>query len=335
MPVKTYQHPFGYGDESPVILDFKTYAVRRRLPMWRVCADPKPPFILFGETNWNCTKCEGQPPFKLPVLTSDSLQFQFQFDDSVNTDPMEPEFGWLESTTPDGEWYMSARILDCECNGVADMVFVDQFASDWGVAWDADGGSFQWINFDLSLFPTELCCFYLQVEQFVFNPDIGLPVVDQIITAGPYYRADIGACGLCEDNTVLISGTWKKKDCWGRRYDIEFGAGQTTFTDSVRLLGEVIYLGSESEDIYDGEVLVKSRQREKYRVELGGVPPLIAQWLGTLFASNDTLTIGDYQIDRSKGDTVGAVNKSLNDVQMFHTSVEFSIVCEIVNFGCN
>lgn len=333
MATITYAHPFERGAELPLSVDFQTYAVRQRLPAWRVCADPKPPFILDGETNWNCAKCPGQPVFNLPILAADSPQFQFQYDDSVNEDPTNPVFGWLESTTPAGEYYMAARIMDCECNGVVGMAFIDQFASDWGVAYDEKDGSFQWLTIDPGLLPSELCCFILLIEQYVFNTGAGIPVLDQIITAGPFYRADLAFCGPCEDETILISGQWKKADCWGRRYDIRFGSG-TFFTDSVRLVGNVVYLGTENEPIFDGEVEIKNTKRDRYRLELAGMPPIIAQWLGTILASNQTLTIGDYVIDRKNGDTVGPLNKALNEVQMFHTTLDFSIVCEIVNFGC-
>lgn len=334
MATQTYIHPFQRGAELPLAVDFMTYAVRQRLPAWRICADPKPPFILEGETNWNCAKCPGQPVFNLPILATDTLQFQFQYSDNVNADPANPVFGWLDSGTGEGEYYMSARILDCECNAVPDMVYLDQFASAYGVAYDSEGGSFQWLTLDPGLLPSDLCCFILQVEQYVFNEEAGFPVLDQIITAGPFKRQDLAFCGPCEDETVLISGAWKKRDCWGRRYDIGFGANDTLFTDSVRLVGNIIYLGSENEPVFDGEVEIKNTKRDRYRLELSGIPPLIAQWLGTILAANQTLTIGDYAIDRKNGDTVGALSKTINEVEMFHTTLEFSIVCEIVNFGC-
>lgn len=332
---QTYIHPFTYGKESPLAVDFMTYAIRQQLPTWRVCQDPKPPFILEGQDNWNCAKCEGQKPFSLPVNSADSFQFQFQFDDTVNTDVMNPTFGWLDSGAGAGEYYMSARILDCDCNPVVGMVYLDQFASDYGVAYDAESGSLQWLNLDIGLLPAELCCFILQVEQYVFNTEAGFPVLDQIITAGPFYRADLAFCGPCEDETVLITAKWKKKDCWGRRYDVPFGTTETLFTDSVRLVGNVVYLGSESEPLFDGYIEIKTKKRDRYKLELAGVPPLIAQWIGTLLAANDVLTIGGYTINRSGGDTVGAVSKLINDVGMFHTTIEFTQVCEINNFGCN
>lgn len=333
MAIQTYIHPFQYGAQSPMAVDFKTYAIRQRLPAWRVCQDPKPPFILEGLTNWNCARCDGQPAFQLPTLGTDKFQFQFQYDDTVNEDVMNPVFGWQESGTPAGEHYMAARVLDCNCDAVEGMDFVDLIASDWGVAYDADSGSLQWIEIDIGLLPPELCCFILQVEQYIFNPE-GDPVLDQTITAGPFYRADLAQCGPCDEETILITGTWKKIDCWGRRYDVGFGPDDTLFTDSVQLLGNVVYLGSENEFLQDGEIEIKVRKRDKYRLELDGMPPIIAQWLATLLSSNQTLTIGDYTIDRSKGDTVGGMSKEFKEVEMFHTTIEFSIVCEIQNFGC-
>ena len=334
-----YIHPFTYGSESPLAVDFMTYAVRKRLPKYRVCPDPKPPFILDGQDNWNCAKCPGQPSFMLPVLTTDRLQFLFQYEDTVNEDPADPVFGWFDSGVGAGEYYMSARILDCDCNPVADMVYLDQFASDYGVAYDSEDGSFQWLTLDTGLLPSELCCFILQVEQYVFDVDAGFPVLDQIITAGPFYRADAAFCGPCgdatpEEETILISGQWKKRDCWGRRYDIPLGVGQTLFTDSIRLAGNIVYLGSENESVFDGDVEVKNTKRDRYRLELAGIPPIIAQWLGTILASSDVLTIGDYTIDRRNGDTVSGLVRKFDDVEMFHAVLDFSIVCEIRNFGC-
>lgn len=39
-------------------------------------------------------------------------------------------------------------------------------------------------------------------------------------------------------------------------------------------------------------------------------------------------------LHRKNGDTVGALSKAINEVDMFYAILEFSIVCEIVNFGC-
>lgn len=335
MATKTYIHPFTYGKESPLAVDFYTYAIRQRMPTWRVCPDPKPPFILDGQDNWNCMKCEGQKVFSLPVNSADEFEFQFQFGDTVNADVMDPVFGWLDTATPESGYYMAARILDCECNGVPDMVYIDQFASDYGVAYDTVSGSLQWLKLDVGLLPSDLCCFILQVEQYVLDAALGIPVLDKVITAGPFYRSDLSNCGPCDDATVLISAKWKKIDCWGRRYDVPFGDSDTLFTDSVRLVGSIEYLGSENESVFDGEIEVKTKKREKYRLDLAGIPPLIAQWIGTLIAANDLLVIGDYTINRKNGDTVGSVNRSIQDVQMFYTAIEFSQVCEVNNFGCN
>lgn len=330
----TYTAPFQFGETNIMPFDFKTYAVRKRMPGWRVCADPKPPFVTFGETAWNCAKCEGEKTFELPVNTDDQFQYQFQFDDAINEDPADPIYGWQDSGTGENPFYMNARILDCECNSIG-LDLVDDFASDYGVAFDAVGGSYQWLNVDIGLIPTEVCCFYIQIEHYA--PIEGVPVNDQNIVAGPFFRNDTAGCGcnVSEDKTLLICGAYKKTDCWGRRYDIEFGASGTTFSDCVRVGASVIYLGTTSESTFDGEVEIATTQKKRYKLDLQGVPPMIAEWVSNILASNGVLTIGDYSIDRSKGDAVGSFDRSIDRVEMFHGSVEFSIVCEIQNFGCN
>lgn len=331
-----YEHPFVYGSTNPLALDYKTYAVRQRLPAWRVCKDPKPPFILFGEDNWNCAKCEGEPAFFLPVHSADKFEFQFQFDDHVNEDAANAVFGWQVSASPENEYYMAAKILTCECAPVEGMGFVNQFASEWGVAYDAEMGAFQWLQLDIGLLPSELCCFILQVEQYVIDADTGDVVVDQIITAGPFARNDSNDCKPCADETVLLCGQWKKADCWGRRYDIPFGEDAVfTFTDCVRLPGNVVYLGTANEVLLDGEIEIKTVVRKKYRLHLKGVPPLIAEWVSTILGSNDFLSIDGYEINRGAGHSVGSFERERNDVQMFYGSIEFSTVCEVENFGCN
>lgn len=334
MATQTYIHPFRYGAQSPKAADYQTFAIRQALPGWRVCQDPKPPFVLNGEDNWNCAKCEGEPEFFLPVLSSDKFEFQFQYDDTVNEDAANPVFGWLASTTGESPYYMSARILTCECNPVPDMVYVDQFASEWGVGYDEAGGSFQWLRLDVGLLPPELCCFILQVEQYVLNPDTGIAVLDQIITAGPFKRIDSTECDPCEEETVVLCGRWKKADCWGRRYDIAFGQNEELFTDCVRLPGNIVYLGTSTEPLFDGEVEIKTTVRSKYRLILKGVPPMIAEWVSTILGGNAFLSIGGIEIDRGAGDTVGGFERSLDNVQMFYGNIEFSTVCEMQNFGC-
>ena len=334
MATKTYIHPFSYGETNIMPLDFKTHSVRKRLPGWRMCQDPKPPFITFGEKGWNCYKCVGEKYFQLPVDVSDSFQFQFQFDDSVNEDPLIPIFGW-QTSGGEGLYYISAQILDCNCDPIMDgenevLGFVDEFASDYGVVFDAVGGSFQWMNVDIGLLPTDLCCFYIQVKSYGVVDDV--PTELQIVTAGPFSRID---CGLCKkEDTLLICGSYKKADCWGRRYNIEFGETESTFTDCIRIPGAVIYLGTSSESTFDGDVEIKTVQKKRYRLDIGGVPPMIAEWISNILASNDVLNIGDYTVSRKNGDTVASFDKSIDNVQMFHGSIEFSIVCEIENFGC-
>ena len=334
MPTKTYVHPFAYGSSSD-ILDFKTYAVRQKLPTWRQCQDPKPPFITFGETNWNCIKCEGEPAYFLPVNSADQYQFQFQFDDYVNTDPTNPAFGWLDSGTGLDPYQVSARVLDCDCVVVPGFELIDSFASDYGVAYSEAGGSMQWLNVDIGSLPSELCCFFIEVTLYYLVE--GTPTALQIVTAGPYRRNDGAECLLCpeEDDTILICGTWKKEDCWSRRYDVEFGTGDELFMDCIRVVANIKYLGTSSEGVFDGEVEVKTVQKTKYSIEFGGMPPLIASWVSTILASNNFLSIGGYEINRANGDTVGSFEQQQQGTGMFYGSVEFTLQCEIHNFGCN
>lgn len=335
---KTYLHPFAFGETNIMPLDFKTFSVRKRLPGWRQCQDPKPPFITFGADAWNCAKCNGEKDFSLPVNADDQFQFQFQFDDGVNEDASNPVFGWRDAGTGEDAFYISGRILDCNCNEILDgietiLVNVDQFASSYGVAYDSTSGSFQWLNLDMGLIPEDLCCFMLEITYYTLVDNV--PTESQIITAGPFRRNDVSGCNcpIDEDKTVLICGSYKKADCWGRRYDVAFG--DSLFTDCIRVEGNIVRLGTSTEFAYDGEVLVKTVQKARYRLELAGMPPMIAEWVSNILASNDTLTIGDYSISRANGDTVGSFDKLLDNVQMFHGNVEFSIVCEIENFGCN
>lgn len=332
MALQQYKHPFQYGIENPLKVDFNTYAIRQKLPAWRVCQDPKPPFVLNGQENWNCARCAGEPDFMLPIETGDSFEYLFQFDDEVNTDVTNPNFGWRESGTGADEFYMRARMVNCDCSELAGFTFVDQFCSDWGVGWNEVGGSFQWLKVDWGLLPTEVCCFTLQVEKYVLVE--GLPVLDQTITAGPFWRNDSTACEMCAKETILLCGTWKKTDCWGRRYDVGFGANGTTFTDCVRLPGNVVFLGMGTESVFDGDIETKTNVRRKYRLELAGVPPMIAEWVATILGSNNTLSIGGYEINRAKGDTVGSFDRGVEGVEMFYGNVEFSQLCEIQNFEC-
>jgi len=335
MAIKVYQHPFQYGSESPKAVDFMTYAVRKRLPKYRVCPDPKPPFYLFGADSWNCAKCKSEKPYFLPVNQDDKFEFQFQFEDGVNVDPANPVFGWRESGTSANEYYVSARILDCNCDPIDGFGFIDLLSDDWGVGYDTAGGSFQWLRLDVSLLPVEVCCFNLQIIKYVLVA--GVATEDILITAGPFARADSATCTLCDNGseTILIIGKWKKADCWGRRFDLEFGDNATKFTDSVRLTGHIAYMGTAPETVFDDEVEVKTSLRKKYRLTLKGVPPLIAQWISTLLSSNEYLNIGGYEIDRSRGDTVSAFERDNLSTQLFYGSIDFTTVCEIENFGCS
>lgn len=333
MATQVYRHPFSYGAQNLKPADFHTFAIRQQLPKWRECKDPRPPFVLEGADNWNCAKCSGDKAFFLPVFSTDELPFQFQYDDTVNADPAAPVYGWQESATPANEYYMAARILDCNCGAVDGMDSVDAFCTAWGVAHDESAGSFQYLKVDVGLLPVELCCFILQVEQYVKDPETGNVVLDQIITSGPYLRADSAECVPCEDETLLISGAWKVADIWGRRYDIEFGAG-VFFENVVRLPGNIVYVGTSTDVTYDGEVEVKTTVRQKYRLILGGVPPMIAEWVSIILGSNKTLSIGGYLVDRSRGDTVGTVERSIDGVGMFYATIEFNLSHEMQNFQC-
>lgn len=332
MPIKIYSHPFAPGIESPKEVDFHTYGIRRKLPAYRVCPDPKPPFYMFGADNWNCAKCDGEKPFYLPIVTDDKFEFQFQFEDDINADPTVPDFGWRESASPANEYYIGARILDCSCNAIEGLEHVDLFAEDWGVGYADPGGSFQWFRLDMGLIPVELCCFNIQVVKYTLVE--GVATEDILITAGPYARVDSDGCTLCDQETVLITGKWKKADCWGRRYDLGFGATGTLFTDSARLNGFITYMGTAPETVFDDEVEVKTSLRAKYRLTLKGVPPLIAQWISTLLASNGSLSIGCHEIVRSRGDIVSGLERE-GSTQLVYGTIEFSTVCEIENFGCS
>lgn len=318
--------------------DTKVYSIRKPLPVVWPCQPPPPPFFGSLADSWNCNTCGSEKKHSILFSATDIIPFQFRLDDDVNATRQFPTLGWQKSSGAENtSFYVKAKILDCNCTQV--YGFVDQFSTEYYVAYSEETGSRQVFWLDCSMLPSNLNCFIILVEQWVrsaSNP--------AVLVEGTYYFSEPfvrDTSEFCVKSTLIESsyeclGT----DCFGRLYgqppSTDSYFGQQPFTplvDRLRLRGGIEYMGQSVErQTTDYNAIVSQTITKKYRLPVGVVPPYMSQWIGSILAGCEgTLKIGGKVVTGAEVN----IERGTDATRMHVINIDFSNDCDLNAFVCS
>ena len=189
------------------------------------------------DTGWNCELCANDLPFNLPVDQDDTLYFQFQQIDNLNT-TMPPTFGW-------GSGGANVYMKDC-CTGeylglpgfpqsilfYCTEYFVGRYS-------EISGGignlkDFQGIKIPLTSLYTDFKAQFPDSNCFYFEFVFELSGTTEYLYTEPYEF--INSC----KNTIVLKSDYPKTDCDGYYYGKYYSNNNIDY-----LLGTFFYYSNE------------------------------------------------------------------------------------------
>jgi hypothetical protein len=311
------QYPVTYTNE----LSF-TNTIRARVPIRYPCPDLPPNFIFNESESWNCNLCGSDLPFFTPYVSGDIIPFQTRFVDEYNQPSSILTSGFR--TSLGGSYFVMVEVIDC-CDNIITKN-IDDFCDEWYVGHSDETGSVQTFFVNTGLISVD--CFKLRITFRKIDPTSGLPVDDRIIFT-EYYK-EIPACGFTE--SVLIESTYSQFDCDGLFYGQlrnTFGVGNSPYYNSIRLFGNVEFIGdSESVTENDRNVVISKQITKNYKIISGVYPPYYVQKLAqTVRGFNVSVDGNVYQNF--------AYDQKPDDSRMFGIDLTFDDICRIDNRRCD
>lgn len=296
---------------------FETDAYRQQLPVKNTCPMLPPMFYADALNAWNCSRCAGESKFCMPFNHGDIIPIQFQVPEVYHDDPENPTNGWITSANPDG--YVSACLLDCECNVITN--FVDSIATDYWVSYKEGTGSIQTLFVDTSMIPKDLKCFKLSFEYFDAD---GESLV--VVQSEPFcYCECAGTVEICSINEL--------NDCFGRCYTepAEFvGTSNKAFYQYLRIKGSFQYVGSGTNIQANDNGSINSKEIvNRFTLSLLKMPPYFAQHVKEAL-------FGDLvKVDGNEFEFAGDISQNNNTNRQFLIDIEAITTCSVSQVNCD
>lgn len=300
-----------------------TYSFRQPVPIRYVCPPLPPEFIFESQDAWNCNLCGSDVEFFAPYLRGDIIPFQTRFADEYNQPNNVLSAGFLNSVGTD--WFIRVSIVDC-CDVVYSK-FIDEFCETWWVGQSTGTGSVQTWFVNTGLLPTDLTCWRLVID--LFKKDADGNVIPDITIYTQYFK-EIPECGFTQN--ALIESTYADFDCNGNYYGTlqnYFGPSNTPYFNSMRIWGEVEWIGSsESATLNDRNVVVNKTITENYKIISGVYPPYFIRKLEQTVRGNSVTVDGDVYQNFD-------YDQKSDESRMFAIDLTFDKKCLIDNNRCD
>ena len=300
-----------------------TYSFRQPVPIRYTCPPLPPEFIFEPQDAWNCNLCGSDVEFFAPYLKGDIIPFQTRFADEFNQPNSVLSAGFFDSVGTD--YYVIVTLLDCCDNAITKSI--DDFAEAWWVGHSVGTGSVQTWFVNTGLFPTDLTCWRLKIEIYKKDED-GNPVQD--ISVYTQFFKEIPECGFTQ--SALIESTYADFDCNGNYYGTlqnYFGPTNTPYFNSMRIWGEVEWIGSsESATLNDRNVVVNKTITENYKIISGVYPPYFIRKLDQTVRGNQVTVDGDVYQNFD-------YDQKSDESRMFAIDLTFDKKCLIDNNRCD
>jgi hypothetical protein len=286
------------------------------------------------DTGWNCELCANDLPFNLPVYQDDTLYFQFQQIDNLNT-TMPPTQGWDTGGC-------NVYLKDC-CTGEyletggnpQSLVFycTEFFVGRYLEVIGGIGGykDFQGIKIPLSLIYTDFKlqfpdsnCFYLE---FVFD----LSGTTEYLYTEPYEFIN-----NCKD-TIVIKSDYTTTDCdgyWYGKYATKFGVDNLFgaffyYSNEIRIPAYLEKKGFQITKQFVGNYArtTNSQMTENWKLLTNRIPVQVATYIAKVLTGK-TIYIGNGQFNAegniSRNNEVGSQWFLEADITRINCSKSFS-----------
>lgn len=264
--------------------------------------------------SWNCNLCGNDLPYWNRVEQGDTIYFQFQQPDLLNSENPETEMTWGWDSG-----LVTAQIFDCCSN---------EPLTEEGITTFADGyfaGKYELFDYlgEASYYPIQQIalnvndinalfpdfdaenCFYFK---FRFYKDYDGAEYDEVCTE-PY---KFNPCPE-KKRSFLLEGEYDLKDCFGFYYGlpvVSVGTEPFNYVNQYRLIGSIEWVGTEYEKEYGfrKNEAVNSEDCDTYSLRANRVPEAVAKIASNIFASKQVFVNGkSYQIasELSKNNEIG------------------------------
>lgn len=301
--------------------DALSYAFQKQVPIKYPC-----PILTGGlYTNpndlWNCNRCGSSAEFYAPFERGDIIPFQTNFADNYNS-PNSVLTAGIKGNISPVNYYVEIELQDG--NGTAISTNADDFCSDYYVAYSDETGSIQTWYINTGLFPANLKCFKIKITYYRLTS--GIPTIERVI-----YSDEFRENTSCR-NTVLIQSTYSDSDCFGNFYGISnnyFGTNNIPFYNSIRLFGDVEFVGEDDEtETNDRGIVIKRTIRERYQIESGLYPAYFVKRISQTVRGNAIF------VDAVEYKNFVYPDK-LDGTKMFGIDLTFEKECILDNRKCN
>lgn len=284
MPVYTIPIPQTLTPQSA-----NTYTRYLKLPPIVDCPNPLiPPFIGSIADGYNCNRCGPEPPFYMAYRRGDIIPLQLSVPDNMNPTNAIPIIGWRNITDGDPNWFISAELFESDCVTSVSQ-FVDDFCSDWWVAYSPTLGGVQTLFVDTNTFPVGMDGFRIK---FQYKDRSGAVMAE--LWTEPF--REVGPC----DQSIVIEAQYSETDCQPRDYRslssfVHIASGNppnytpTPYVTRFRWVAEVVFDGQVTERETNEETGIVLNQRiiKRFSINLlTPIPPYAAHILGHTVAAN-------------------------------------------------
>lgn len=279
---------------------------------------------------WNNNLCGNDQEFYRPVQAGDKIYVMFNLPDFRNTDPTNPTDGWREDATVGDAWYVTMDVRRPEGGGA--LGNINNYSSDYGVAWLNVSGSYQIAVLDVD----QIIAGGLTEFSYVVSYKLADGTTTQFFSEP--FRV------TCEDS-FLIEGNYPSgnQDCFNFVYGdlssttfrgqgkLLVQQGTPVYRNLTRVVGEVCYNGSTEErernfNRNTSRVIIT----DNFQVRGG---ELVAKWFARKF--NKQL-LGAESVVINNDETYTTLNlsgKNNEASRNFHIIAEIGQECERA-FGC-
>lgn len=267
------------------------------------------------------------------IAEGDLIYLNLAFPDTVNPDPIVPEYGWIEG----GDYLIKVDIVEPDGNEV-EVNDVSTIASAWQVG-SKDEKPFQRIALEASsiLELIDSDCFILKVtvQTSLNDPD---PIVCYygMYKSVPTETDEVEQEGNCPTDYILIEGVFSGFDCdgnwYGRFSDGNF-AGTSNYESRVgiRLKGTIEIVSYEKEVVEtDAGISISTSIRELALVRFYPLNLTEIQKLVKILSADIFLVNGD------EWQTKSGLAKDNEEDSQWHSSIQLSRpYCDRTNIECD
>jgi hypothetical protein len=260
----------------------------------KTCTDTVPNGCNGG---WNETHCQQDDDYCQPYLPGDKLYLQFHF--SAKDYPQLQYF-----------------IVCCDTEVETPVTSIHGLAiTQSGTTDDEARDDIQNLIINTALVPC--ACFYVKVK--LFDCPLGEPCSEPVAE----HCTEPWCAVRCDEPTLLISGTYTVRDCFGNYYGaFSSGGGNNNFEMQVRVRGTLELVGYDFTEQKVGLDNARKDVTNRYLLRTEKLPPYVAEQLAAAFGGQQTFIDGTEYMGALK------LEKNFEEGAMWIVNTTLIKICE-------